>query len=119
MKRLIRGLALLLAVCLGAGLCPAMAEGETPAYTDVAVLSTTDMHGKCWETNILTGAAVPQNMLRVSTAVREIRGLFGEASFSGSFFDKDFDHMYENGSYMIELGGMNDTGIEYIVYCVE
>ena len=49
----------------------------------------------------------------------EIRGLFGEASFSGSFFDKDFDHMYENGSYMIELGGMNDTGIEYIVYCVE
>ena len=78
MKRLIRGLALLLAVCLGAGLCPAMAEGETPAYTDVAVLSTTDMHGKCWETNVLTGGAEKHNMLRVSTAVKEIRAAFGE-----------------------------------------
>ena len=78
MKRLIRGLALLLAVCLGAGLCPAMAEGETPAYTAVAVLSTTDMHGKCWETNVLTGGAEKHNMLRVSTAVKEIRAAFGE-----------------------------------------
>ena len=48
------------------------------AYTDVAILSTTDMHGKCWETNILYGTAEPHNMLRVSTAVKEIRNEFGE-----------------------------------------
>ena len=78
MKRLIRGLALLLAVCLCAGLCPAMAEGETTGYTDVAILSTTDMHGKCWDTNILTGGGQKNNMLRVSTAVKEIRAEYGE-----------------------------------------
>lgn len=49
----------------------------------------------------------------------EVRELFGEASLSGTFFDKDFDFMYENGDYMVEFGGMNDTGLEYIVYCVE
>lgn len=31
------------------------------------------MHGKCWNTNILTGAAENNNMLRVSTAVKQIR----------------------------------------------
>ena len=48
----------------------------------------------------------------------EIRDLFGEASLSGTF-NKDFDCMYENGSYMVEFGGMNDTGVDYIVYCLE
>lgn len=43
------------------------AEG---ASTDLVVLSTTDMHGKCWETNLMTGGKVTQNMLRVSTAVQ-------------------------------------------------
>ncbi len=42
----------------------------------------------------------------------------GEASFSGSF-GYDFDFMYENGKYLLELGGMSDTGLEYIVYSVE
>jgi len=27
--------------------------------------------------------------------------------------------MYENGKYLLELGGMSDTGLEYIVYSVE
>ena len=49
---------------------------------------------------------------------KEIRSLFGEASLSGTF-NKDFDCMYENGSYMVEFGGMNDTGVDYIVYCIE
>ena len=47
------------------------------AYTDVAILSTTDMHGKCWDTNLLTLSAVKNNMLRVSTAVNRIRTEFG------------------------------------------
>ena len=47
------------------------------AYTDVAILSTTDMHGKCWDTNLLTLSAEKNNMLRVSTAVNRIRAEFG------------------------------------------
>ena len=48
----------------------------------------------------------------------EVMAQLGEASFSGSF-DYDFDYMYENGEYLFEVGGMDDTGIEYIVYSVE
>ena len=47
------------------------------AYTDLAILSTTDMHGKCWDTNLLTLSAEKNNMLRVSTAVNRIRAEFG------------------------------------------
>ena len=50
------------------------AEGVS---TELVVLSTTDMHGKCWETNLLTGGKVTQNMLRVSTAVQQIRDAYG------------------------------------------
>ena len=52
------------------------------------------------------------------TSESEIIEQLGEASFSGSF-DYDFDFMYENGKYLLELGGMSDTGLEYIVYSVE
>ena len=48
----------------------------------------------------------------------EIHEQLGEARFSGSF-EYDFDFMYENGKYLLELGGMSDTGLEYIVYSVE
>ena len=51
---------------------------RAPAYTDVAVLTTTDLHGKCWHTNLLTDAAETNNMLRVSTAVRRFRQKYGE-----------------------------------------
>ena len=61
-------------IALTCVLLPANAEN---ASADLVVLSTTDMHGKCWETNILTGGQVAQNMLRVSTAVREIRQAYG------------------------------------------
>lgn len=50
---------------------------DSGAFTDIAILSTTDMHGKCWNTNILTGAAENNNMLRVSTAVKQIRQEYG------------------------------------------
>lgn len=50
------------------------AEGGS---TELVVLSTTDMHGKCWETNLLTGGKVAQNMLRVSTAVQQFRDAYG------------------------------------------
>ena len=57
--------------------CTAFAESASGDYTDVAILSTTDMHGKCWPKNILTGYDENNNMLRVSTAVSEIRDAFG------------------------------------------
>ena len=40
---------------------------------DFAVLSTTDMHGKCWDTNVLTDGTEANNMLKVKTAVNQIR----------------------------------------------
>ena len=68
---------LLLVVCALAVLCGAAAE-EKAACTDIVILSTTDLHGKCWETNLLTGAAEMNNILRVSTAVKEIREKYGK-----------------------------------------
>ena len=53
--------------------------GESAAdYTDVVILSTTDMHGKCWNTNVLTGSSQGGSMLRVSSAVSQIREEYGE-----------------------------------------
>ncbi|MBR2550140.1 MAG: hypothetical protein IKE92_09020, partial [Clostridiales bacterium] len=43
------------------------------AYTDVVIMSTTDMHGKCWDTDILTDNEQPHSMLKVSSAVSEVR----------------------------------------------
>ncbi|MBQ1439732.1 MAG: bifunctional metallophosphatase/5'-nucleotidase [Solobacterium sp.] len=54
------------------------APAEDSAYTDVVILSTTDMHGKCWETNLLTDLPEPHNMLRVSTAVNTMRDEYGK-----------------------------------------
>lgn len=48
------------------------------AYTDVVILSTTDLHGKCWEMNLLTDMKEPHNILRVSTAVNTIREEYGK-----------------------------------------
>ena len=76
MKHLGRGLALLLAACLCLAALPAAAE-EPAAYTDVVILTTTDMHGKCWDTNILTGSAEKNNLLRASTAVKQFREEYG------------------------------------------
>ena len=53
---------------------------ENTSYTDVVVLSTTDMHGKCWETNVLTDTPETDNMLRVSTAVNTIRDEYGNGN---------------------------------------
>ena len=71
--------AFIFALLLALAQLPASAEqAQTKqAYTDVAVLSTTDMHGKCWDTNLLTQAAESHSMLRVSTAVDRLRAEYG------------------------------------------
>lgn len=68
---------LLLAVCAFMLMCGAAAE-EKEAYSDIVILSTTDLHGKCWDTNLLTGFAEKNNILRISTAVNEIREQYGK-----------------------------------------
>ncbi len=48
------------------------------ADCDLVILSTTDMHGKCWERNVLNDRSEPHNMLRVCTAVKEVRNEYGK-----------------------------------------
>ena len=75
MKKL---LSILLVLALLLGMLPVLAtalEGET---VDFVVLSTTDMHGKCWDKNVLTDGNENNTMLRVSTAVSQLRETYGE-----------------------------------------
>ena len=66
-----RGLALLCMLTLLLGVLPVGASAaELGEFT---VLSTTDMHGRCWDTNLLTGGSVSNSMLNVATAVAQIR----------------------------------------------
>ena len=53
-------------------------ESADSNTVDFAVLSTTDMHGKCWDENVLTGGTVDNSMLKVATAVYDIREDIGE-----------------------------------------
>lgn len=73
--------------------------------------------GKDGEEPKLPEVELPGGLTWGSTE-QEIRDLFGEASFSGTF-DRDFDYMYENGNYYLELAGMNDGGLDYMVYSME
>ena len=71
---------MLLPVGLLLALFPAvgmMALAEQP-YTDVAILTTTDLHGKCWDEDLITEKVETNNLLRISTAVRQIREEYGE-----------------------------------------
>lgn len=52
------------------------------------------------------------------SSAEQLWAAFGEPSFSG-LTNEDFDGMYENGSYYMEVAGMTDIGIDYIVYSVE
>lgn len=90
--------------------------------TDLTDLPMTGIYltkgkGKDDKEPVLPEVVMPGGLTWGSTE-SEIRDLFGEASLSGTF-NMDFDFMYENGEYMVEFGGMNDTGITYIVYCKE
>jgi 2',3'-cyclic-nucleotide 2'-phosphodiesterase/3'-nucleotidase len=82
MKKLLkRTLAILCVLALTAALLPtALASSQrtvTAGSADFAILSTTDMHGKCWSQNILNDTAENNNMLRVATAVNQIRTTYG------------------------------------------
>ena len=75
MKRLISFLCVLAMLLTLLPVAAFAAEGES---VDFVVLSTTDMHGKCWDKNVLTDGNENNNMLRVSTAVQGYRETYGE-----------------------------------------
>lgn len=49
------------------------APTEPTEPTEIMVMSTTDMHGKVWDTDVLTDASVNNSFLKVATAVDSIR----------------------------------------------
>ena len=69
--------ALILTILTAACLADETSETLQTPYTDVAVLSTTDMHGKCWNTNVLTDTKETSNMLHVSSAAEQFREEYG------------------------------------------
>lgn len=71
-----RALALLCMLAMLLSLLPAVfaAEGET----EFVVLSTTDMHGRTWDTNILNDTNMNNSMLNVATAVAKMRETYGD-----------------------------------------
>ncbi|MBQ1404865.1 MAG: 5'-nucleotidase C-terminal domain-containing protein, partial [Oscillospiraceae bacterium] len=48
-----------------------------PAGVDFAILSTTDVHGKVWDTNILTDGIEYNSLLSIKTAANEVRAELG------------------------------------------
>ena len=66
-----RGLALICTLALL--LCMIPVGASAADVGEFTILSTTDMHGRCWDANLLTGGGVNNSMLNVSTAVASIR----------------------------------------------
>ena len=53
-------------------------EAEPATPTKILVMSTTDMHGKVWDTNVLTDDAVYNSFLGVAKVVGDLRGTYGQ-----------------------------------------
>lgn len=78
MKNFHRSVALSLVLMLLLTLLPLGVAADEAEGTKFTVLSTTDVHGKVWDTNLLNGTKVSNSLLNVSTAVKEIRETYGE-----------------------------------------
>ena len=63
---------LALACMLAVLLCALPFAASAAEVGEFTVLSTTDMHGRCWDTNVLTGSSDSANMLAVATAVKQL-----------------------------------------------
>ena len=73
-----RSLAVLCVLAMLVGIVPMVAaEGEAPKF-EFAVLSTTDMHGRCWDKNILNDTDMNNSMLNVATGVAQYRETYGD-----------------------------------------
>ena len=74
MKKLsTRILALLCALAMVLSILPMTLAAEDTDLGEFVVLSTTDMHGRCWDKNVLNDTNTNNSMLNVATAVAGIR----------------------------------------------
>ena len=48
------------------------------AVSEFVILTTSDMHGRCWDKNILNDTNMNNSMLNVATAVKEMREIYGD-----------------------------------------
>ncbi len=77
MKKLLkRGLALVCMLAMLLSVLPAVSAADEAA--EFVVLSTTDMHGRTWDTNILNDTGMNNSMLNVATAVAAVRETYGD-----------------------------------------
>ena len=72
-----RSIALLCIVAMLLSVLPVALAAEEEQLQFV-VLSTTDMHGRCWDENILNDTKMNNSMLNVATAVAKARETYGE-----------------------------------------
>lgn len=68
-----RSLALICMLALLVGITPLSLTASAAEVGEFTVLSTTDMHGRCWDTNVLNDVKTTNSMLNVATAVAGIR----------------------------------------------
>ena len=73
-----RFLALACMLALLLSIAPLASVAAEDGSAEFVVLSTTDMHGRCWDTNILNDTKMSNSMLNVSTAVAQMRETYGD-----------------------------------------
>ncbi len=68
-----RSLAFVCMLALLVGIAPlAITASAAEEVGEFTVLSTTDMHGRCWDANVLNDTETKNSMLNVATAVKGI-----------------------------------------------
>lgn len=122
MKKFHRSVALSLVLMLLLTLLPLAAAADEVEGTKFTVLSTTDVHGKIWDTNLLNGTKVNNSLLNVATAVKEIREAYGDNVIlidNGDLYQGTPVSSYQISQYT--LGNTTDPNpmslaLEYIGY---
>ena len=78
MKKLNKVLSMILVLAMVLSMIPMVVSAETSDSTQFVLMSTADVHGKVWNKNLLNDTSVSNSLLNVATAVKEIRGEYGE-----------------------------------------
>ena len=78
MKKLNKVLSMILVIAMVLSMIPMVVSAETSDSTQFVLMSTADVHGKVWNKNLLNDTSVNNSLLNVATAVKEIRGEYGE-----------------------------------------
>lgn len=79
-KRLVQGILLVaVSVLIGVGIRSCMAAQTADQFV---VLSTSDMNGNVWESDVQTGEPTPNNMLAASSLIKDIRNNFDDRTIT-------------------------------------